>query len=111
MSTKVAIRMTPEGLLIPRDALGDLVAGELEAVRAGSEIVIRPKKASTDERDRVHQVLRAAGLLYEPAWKAPPPVPPDERARLAEKLGQAGALSEVIISGRGERYEGGDDDG
>jgi hypothetical protein len=56
-------------------------------------------------------VLRAAGLLYEPAWKAPPPVPPDERARLAKKLGQSGALSEVIISDRGERYESGDDGG
>jgi hypothetical protein len=111
MSTKVAIRMTPEGLLIPRDALGDLATGELEAVRAGGEIVIRPKRTSADERDRVRHVLQAAGLLYEPAWKAPPPVPPDERARLAEKLGQAGPLSEVIISDRGERYEGGDDGG
>lgn len=111
MGAPVAIQMTRKGLLIPRDALGDLVAGELEAMRAGGEIVIRPIRASADERDRVRQVLRAAGLLYEPAWKAPPPVPPDERARLAEKLGQAGALSKVIISGRGERYEGGDDDG
>ena len=111
MCTPVVIRMTPEGLLIPHDALGDLVAGELEAERAGSEIVIRPKRAPADERDRVHQALRAAGLLYEPDWKAPPPVPPGERVRLAEKLGQAGPLSEVIISGRGERYEGGDDGG
>jgi hypothetical protein len=74
MGTPVAIQMTRKGLLIPRDALGDLVVGELEAVRAGSEIIIRRKRASADERDRVRHVLRAAGLLYEPDWNAPPPV-------------------------------------
>jgi hypothetical protein len=111
MGTPVGIQMIRKGLLIPRDALGDLVAGELEAVRAGSEIVIRPKRPSPDERDRVRQVLRSAGLSYEPDRETPPPVPPEERACLAEKLGQAGPLSEAIIADRGDRCEGGDDGG
>ena len=103
MGKTVAIQMTQEGLLIPHDALGDLAAGELEAVRAGDEIVVRRKKASTDERDQVRRVLQAAGLLYEPAWETPPPVPPEERVRLAEKLARSHPLSECIIADREDR--------
>jgi hypothetical protein len=45
----------------------------------------------------VHEVLEAAGMLYEPDWEEPAPVSPEERARLARRLGQAGPLSEMII--------------
>jgi hypothetical protein len=103
MGTAVAIQMTPEGLLIPSDALGDLATGELEAVRVGSAIIVRPKRSSADERDQVRQVLRAAGLLYEPGWETPPPVPPEERARLARELGGGQPLSESIIADREDR--------
>jgi len=103
MDTSVTVHMTRKGLLIPRKALGDLVAEELEAVREEGTIVIRPKSLGADERTRVRQALRAAGMLYEPEWEPPTPVSPEERARLAEKLGQVGPLSDVIIADRGDR--------
>jgi hypothetical protein len=57
----------------------------------------------TGERSRVHEVLKEAGMLYEPDWEEPAPVSPEERARLARRLGQAGPLSEVIIADREDR--------
>jgi len=103
MGKAISIQMTQEGLLIPRDALGDLVTRELEAVRVGDEIVVRPKRASTEERNQVRRVLQAAGLLYEPAWETPPPVPAEERVRLAEKLARGHPLSECILADREDR--------
>ena len=103
MGTPVNVQITREGLLIPREALGDMDTEELEAVREEGTIVIRPKSATAGERSQVRQVLRAAGMLYEPEWQPPTPVSPAERMRLAEKLSQAGPLSEVIIADRGDR--------
>ena len=103
MNTTVTVQITRKGLLIPRDALGDLGAEDLEAVRKEGTIVIRPKSTTADERTRIRQVLRAAGMLYEPEWEPPMPVSHEERTRLARKLGQVGPLSEVIIAGRGDR--------
>ena len=82
MGTSIAVHRTPRGLLIPRAALGDWYAEELEAVWEKQAIVIRPKPARTSTRDQVRQVLREAGMLYEPHWETPPPVSPEERARL-----------------------------
>jgi hypothetical protein len=103
MDTTVIVQMTEKGLLIPRDALGDLETRELEAVREEETIVIRPKSPPDDERAQLRQALRAAGLLYEPGWEAPTPVPPEERARLARKLAQGQPLSEMIIADREDR--------
>jgi len=103
MGTPVNVQITRKGLLIPRQALGDMDTEELEAVREEGTIVIRPKSATADDRSQVRQVLRAAGMLYEPEWQPPTPVSPEERKRLAGKLSQAGPLSEVIIADRGDR--------
>jgi hypothetical protein len=103
MDTTVNVQITKKGLLIPREALGDLDAEELEAVREEGTIVIRPKSAIADQQTQVRRVLREAGMLYEPEWKPPTPVSPEERTRLAQKLGQAGPLSEAIIADRGDR--------
>ena len=103
MDTTVAVQMTRKGLLIPRKALDDLGAEELEAVWEEGTIVIRPKSTAADERTQVRQALRTAGMLYEPEWEPPTPVSAKERVRLAQKLGQAGPLSEVIIADRGDR--------
>jgi len=103
MATTIAIQVTPQGVLIPRDALGDWYAKELEAVWEKHEIIIRPKTTPVDVRSRVRQALRAAGMLYEPRWETPPPVSPEERARLAKKLAQGQPLSEIIIAEREDR--------
>jgi hypothetical protein len=95
--------MTPQGLLIPRAALGDWGLGALEVIQEQHAIIIRPKPAPMDTRDQVQQILEAAGLLYQPAWEMPPPVSPEERANLARKLAQGRPLSEVIIAEREDR--------
>jgi len=103
MATTIAVRMTLQGLLIPRTALGDWYTKELEAVWEKQKIVIRPKSTPANTRDQVRQILRAAGMLYKPDWEMPPPVPPEERARLAKKLAQGRPLSEIIIADREDR--------
>ena len=103
MGTSIAVHRTPRGLLIPRAALGDWCAEELEAVWEKQAIVIRPKPAHAGTRNQVRQVLCEAGMLYEPHWETPPPVSPDERARLASELAQGQPLSEIIIEDRKDR--------
>jgi hypothetical protein len=103
MATTIAVQVTPQGLLIPRTALGDWYMKELEAVWEKREIVIRPRPTPADVRSQVRQALRVAGMLYEPHWETPPPVSPEERARLAKKLAQGQSLSEIIIAEREDR--------
>ena len=103
MVTKIAVQVTPQGLLIPRDAVGDWYTRELEAVLEQRKIVIRPKTTSSDERTRTAEVLREAGMMYEPHWEAPSYVSPEERRRLAKELGEGQPLSEVIIADREDR--------
>lgn len=103
MTAKIAAQMTPQGLLIPRAALGDWRLEELEIIQEPQAIIIRPKSASTGRRAQVRQILGAAGLLYQPDWDAPPSVSLEERAHLAKKLAQGRPLSEVIIADREDR--------
>jgi len=102
MATTLTIQKTEQGLLLPRAALGDWYDKELEAVWDEGCIVIRPRPAA-DARSQVRQVLRAAGLLYEPQWEPPPPVSSQDRARLAAKLAYGRPLSEIIIADREDR--------
>ena len=103
MATTLTVQMTPQGLLIPRAALGGWYTKELEAVWEEHKIVIRPRPTPADVRSQVQRVLRVAGMLYEPHWETPPPVSPEERARLAKKLAQGQPLSEIIIADREDR--------
>ena len=103
MEKTIPIEITERGILIPREILGELDQGELEAVREEGQIVIRPKLGPVGERVRVGKVLRAAGLLYEPDCEQPSPVSDEERARLARKLALGSSLSEMIIADREDR--------
>ena len=103
MERTIAVKVTDKGILIPHEELDGLDRDDLEAVRKEDRIVIRPKPQPIDERARVAQVLRDAGLLYEPDWEQPPPVSEQERARLARKLASSPPLSEVIIADREDR--------
>jgi hypothetical protein len=104
MTRTITAQMTPQGLLIPRAALGDWGLGALEVIQEQHAIIIRPKPVAIDEtRDQVRQILEAANLLYQPSWEMPPPVSSEERAKLARKLAQGRPLSEVIIAEREDR--------
>lgn len=103
MERTIPVQVTERGILIPHEALGELDKGELEAIREEGQIVIRPKSQPVDERARVDQILRDAGLLYKPDWEQPSPVSEEERARLARKLASSSPLSEVIIADRQDR--------
>jgi hypothetical protein len=103
VATILAVEKNREGLLIPREALGEWYSKELEAVWEKQGIVIRPRQATSDSRAQVRQALREAGMLYQPAWQTPPPVSQEDRARLAQKLAQGESLSEVIIADREDR--------
>ncbi len=101
--TEIITRMTPKGLEIPISALGEWHDAELEMVREKTAIIIRPKLVILSERERVQQMLREAGLLYETHWEPGPIVSPEELARIAEKLAQGPPLSELIIAEREDR--------
>lgn len=103
MPEEITVQKTPQGLLIPSDALGDWRAKEFEAVWDKCEIVIRIKSTPADERARVRQTLRAAEMLYEPRCPPPSPVSLEERARLAKKLARGRPLSETILAEREDR--------
>jgi len=103
MEQTLSVKITETGIWIPDEALGELNKDELEVVREEDRIVIRPKRLSADDRAQVQKVLRDAGLLYEPDWEQPPQVPPQERARLAEKLASGKPLSEEILAEREDR--------
>jgi hypothetical protein len=103
MEQTITVQVTDKGILIPDDLLGDLESVELEVIREEGQIVVRPKQRPVAEGDQVEDVLRAAGLLYEPDWELPPPVSLKERAHLAAKLASASPLSEEILAGREDR--------
>ena len=103
MAKTIPVKITDKGLLIPREVLGGLDKGDLEAIREENQIVIRLKSQPVDERAQVEQVLRAAGLLYKLDWEQPSPVSEEERARLARKLASGSPLSEMIIADREDR--------
>ena len=103
MEKTIPVEVTERGILIPYEVLGELDKGELEAVREEGRIVIRHRLDLADDRVRVGQVLRGAGLLYEPGWEQPPAVSEEERARLAKKLASGSPLSEMIIADREDR--------
>lgn len=102
-TTITTAQITPQGLLIPREALGNLESQELEIVVEDEAIIIRPKSATAEAKTQVRQILRETGSLYKPEWKTPPSVSTAEREQLAQKAGQGRPLSEIIIEERQDR--------
>jgi len=103
MTTEIIAQVTPQEVRIPLAGLDAWKDKELEVVREKHEIVIRPKSVLLSEREKVRQMLRESGLLYETHWEPVPIVSPEELARLAEKLAQGPPLSEFIIAEREDR--------
>jgi len=106
MTTTIAAQMIPQGLLIPRAAIQEWTQTELEVIRTGIGILIRPKMASFQRECALDmQILEEAGLLLP---IEPPPVPihpisAERQAELARKFSIGKPLSEIIIEERDDR--------
>jgi hypothetical protein len=106
MTTIIATKMTPQGLLIPRDEIQEWAQAELEAVKSDRGIMIRPKALTAgEERALDMQILEEAGLLLpvEPLSVPVPSISAERQANLVRKLSVGKPLSEVIIEEREDR--------
>jgi hypothetical protein len=105
MKTAIDIKVTAQGVLVPRPLLagwGDIEEVEIE--QRADAIIIKPKDAPAPSiRDRIVREMTDEGLVETLPWAQPPPVAAEERARLAEKLSHGEPLSELIIENREER--------
>lgn len=106
MGTAIATQMVPQGLLVPRSALGEWLERGVEAVKEKERIVIRPKSVILDEREQVLRILEEAGLLLppEPLPASHVPISAEKRAELGRKFSVGRPLSEIIIEERNERW-------
>jgi hypothetical protein len=102
MNTVIAVKVTPQGVLVPRPlitAWGDVEEVEIE--QRANAIIVKPK---TDRANRLHAQIvndmKAAGLIEDLPWAQPRVVSSEERARLAKKLSHGKPLSEIIIEDR-----------
>lgn len=105
MKTTIATQITPQGLLVPRSALGDWLELGVETIREKEQIVIRPRSYEQDEREEVIRILEEAGLLLppEPLPASHVTISAQERAELTRKFGVGRPLSEIIIEDRADR--------
>ncbi len=105
MGTAIATQMVPQGLLVPRSALGEWLERGVEAVKEKERIVIRPKSVTLDEREQVLRILEEAGLLLppEPLPASHAPISAEKRAELGRKFSVGRPLSELIIEDREDR--------
>ncbi len=104
--TKVAIKVTPQGVLVPSpliQAWGDVEEVEIE--QRPDALIITPKERGADQvQARIVSEMKAAGLIEDLPWAQPREVSSQERADLAEKLSHGKPLSQVILEDR-EDYE------
>lgn len=105
METTITTQMTPQGLLVPRAALGEWLERGVEAVREKEWIIIRPKAVALEERDLALRILDEAGLLLppEPLPTSHIIISTEKRAELGRKFSQGRPLSQIIIEDREDR--------
>jgi hypothetical protein len=105
MSKVITVKVTPEGMLVPHtliEAWGDVEEVEIEQ-REGA-LIIKPKVNRTGQLyPQIVDEMKKVGLVEDLAWSRPSPVSPEERARLARKLGHGRPLSEIILEEREDR--------
>ncbi len=99
---KVAIKVTPQGVLVPRPlikAWGDVEEVEIE--QRPDALIITPKDHEADQvQARIVNEMKAAGLVEDLPWAQPREISSEERADLAKKLSQGKPLSQVILEDR-----------
>jgi len=105
MTTVVAVKVTPQGVLVPRPliaAWGDIKEVEIE--QHSNAIVIKPKiNRASQLHAQIVSEMKAAGLVEDLPWAQPPVISPEARARLAKRLSYGKPLSEIIIKDREDR--------
>ena len=69
MGTVIVTQMVPQGLLVPRSALGEWLERGVDVVKEKERIVIRPRPVMLDEREEAIRILEEAGLLVKPDWE------------------------------------------
>jgi hypothetical protein len=105
MGTTIATQVIPQGLLVPRAALGEWLERGVETIKERERIIIRPRPAEPDEREEVIRILEEAGLLAQPDWEPTvPPVSDTELEELRRKFSVGRPLSEIIIEERNEGW-------
>jgi hypothetical protein len=105
MTTTITTQMVPQGLLVPRSALGEWLERGVDVVKEKEQIVIRPRPVMLDEREEAIRILEEAGLLVKPDWEpAVPPVSDAELEELARKFSVGQPLSQAIMEERAEGW-------
>jgi hypothetical protein len=83
-------------------AWGDIQ--EVEVEQRADAIIIKPKeKPQAVRHEQVIAKMKAAGLIDELPWAPSRGVSEQERAELAQALGEGKPLSEIIIEDREDR--------
>lgn len=102
MSKAIAVKVTPQGVLVPRPlitAWGDVQEVEIE--QRSNAIIIKPKANHANQlHAQIVSEMKAAGLIEDLLWAQPPVVSAEERTRLAKRLSRGKPLSEIIIENR-----------
>lgn len=105
MSANIKPQLTPQGVLIPLQAVQEWLDQGLEIIKDKEQIVIRPRMQPAPDRARLLQVLDQAGLLApsEPLPADFKPLSPQEKQVLSRKLSVGCSLSDLIIEDRADR--------
>ena len=100
-------------LEIPKEILQSLERLAQHQQKSVDQLIMEQLKAMATDGDfaqttrkKIEQMLVQNGLLdMSPKEKTPPPLSEAERENLAQKLSQAGSLSELILAEREERND------
>lgn len=105
MGTVIVTQTVPQGLLVPRSALGEWLERGVDVVKEKERIVIRPRPVIPDEREEAIRILEEAGLLLppEPLPASYVPISAEKRAELSRKFSVGRPLSELVIEDREDR--------
>ena len=106
MGTVITTQMAPQGLLVPRSALGEWLERGVDVVKEKERIVIRPRPVMLDEREEAIRILEEAGLLLppEPLPASHVPISDEKRAELSRKFSIGRPLSQIIMEERAEGW-------
>ncbi len=107
-ATRITPEITPQGVVIPREAVQEWLDQGIEIIKNRGRTVIQPQALSAgQEKSLAIQALREDGLLVNiEKTTQSPPSSPEERAVLARKLAAGRPLSEIVIEERREKKEG-----